>query len=164
MRGIKIKGKNFLNSDTSHITPNPIALTNKVIEVVTSYFCWGVYIIPQPSLRKRLVKRAAGSWSCVVTMTSCPPSSVNFLEMTVPSKTQITRYLTHTPFKKIELMKQLNCFKTNFSGGANINVLREGGRYVVWGNNHLVFKGWHSLKTFISEHFLQYITIISIAS
>ncbi len=34
---------NFRNSDTSHITPNPIALTNKVIKVVPSYFCVGVY-------------------------------------------------------------------------------------------------------------------------
>ena len=30
--------RNFLNGDTSHVTPNPIAVTNKVIEVVPSYF------------------------------------------------------------------------------------------------------------------------------
>ena len=45
MRGIKInRKKNFLNSDTSHITPNPIALTNTIIKVVPSYFCGGVYV------------------------------------------------------------------------------------------------------------------------
>ncbi len=36
---------NFLNGDTSHVTPNPIASMNKVIKVVPSYFWWGVYFI-----------------------------------------------------------------------------------------------------------------------
>ncbi len=35
---------NFQNGDTSHVTPNTIALTNKVIKVVPSYFCGGVYM------------------------------------------------------------------------------------------------------------------------
>ena len=33
----------FQNSDTSHMTPNPIALTNKVIKFAPRYFCGVVY-------------------------------------------------------------------------------------------------------------------------
>ncbi len=40
--------RNFLNGDTiqkscSHVIPNPIATKGKVIKVVPSYFCGGVY-------------------------------------------------------------------------------------------------------------------------
>ncbi len=38
-----MKGKYYYYGDTSHVTLNPIALTNKVIKVVASYFCGGVY-------------------------------------------------------------------------------------------------------------------------
>ena len=44
-RGIKWKLKKFnsLNGHTSHVIPNPIGLKGKVIKVVPSYFCGGVY-------------------------------------------------------------------------------------------------------------------------
>ena len=37
--------RNFLKGDTSHVTPNRIALTNKIIKVMPSYICGGVYYI-----------------------------------------------------------------------------------------------------------------------
>ena len=42
MRGIKMSKLNFLNGETNHVTPNPIAVKGKVIKVYPSYFCGGV--------------------------------------------------------------------------------------------------------------------------
>ncbi len=44
MRGIKIRVWNFLNGDTGLVISNTISTKGKIIKVVPSYFCGGVYL------------------------------------------------------------------------------------------------------------------------